>query len=174
MYEKPQVSVIVIFLNEEQFLEEAIASVFAQSYARWELLLVDDGSTDGSTAIARQYAQQYPEKVRYLEHEGHLNRGMSASRNLGARHAAGKYIAFLDGDDVWLPNKLEQQVAILEVHPEAAMVYGPLRRWYSWRCASPNESSYRASAGTSIVCTGNPAPLSPGRAERPIPIGWLT
>lgn len=132
MRDRPLVSAIIIFLNEEQFIEEAIASVFAQSYVSWELLLVDDGSTDGSTAIARRYAEQYPEKVRYLDHAGHQNRGMSASRNLGARHAAGTYIAFLDGDDVWLPHKLEQQVAILENQPEASMVYGPLRRWYSW------------------------------------------
>src|SRR5581483_8934066 len=99
----PVVSVIMIFLNEEKFIEEAVHSVLSQRYDNWELLLVDDGSTDASTAIARKFAQQYPEKVRYLEHKGHTNRGMSASRNLGMHHARGKYIALLDGDDVWLP-----------------------------------------------------------------------
>jgi glycosyltransferase involved in cell wall biosynthesis/SAM-dependent methyltransferase len=132
MSNKPLVSGIIIFLNEEKFIQEAIESVFAQTYDNWELLLVDDGSTDGSSAIARCYADQYPEKVYYLEHEGHQNRGMSASRNLGVRHAKGNYIAFLDGDDVWLPNKLEQQVAILESKPEAAMLYGRTQFWYSW------------------------------------------
>ena len=126
------VSVIIIFLDEEDFIREAIESVFAQTYDNWELLLVDDGSSDGSTAVAERYAAQYPEKVRYLEHEGHRNRGMGASRNLGIRHARGEYLAFLDGDDVWLPRKLEQQVAILDSQREAALVCGRAQWWYSW------------------------------------------
>lgn len=126
------VTVVMIFFNSEKFIEEAIKSVFAQTYDDWELLLVDDGSTDGSTEIALRYVQQYSEKVRYLEHDGHQNRGMSATRNLGIRNAKGEYIALLDSDDVWLPHKLEQQVAILESQPEAAMVYGPSQKWYSW------------------------------------------
>jgi glycosyltransferase involved in cell wall biosynthesis len=132
MKNKPLVSVIMIFLNAEKFMQEAIASVIAQSYETWELLLVDDGSTDQSTAIARRYAEDYPGKVRYLEHEGHRNRGMSATRNLGIDHAKGVYIAFLDADDVWLPHKLQQQVAVLESQPGAAMVYGPSQYWQSW------------------------------------------
>src|SRR4030095_6915955 len=114
MGSKKLVSVILIFLDAEPFIQEAIESVFAQTYDHWELLLVDDGSSDGSTAIARHYVEQCPENVRYFEHQGHQNRGMNASRNLGLRHARGKYIALLDADDVWLPVKLEQQVAILE------------------------------------------------------------
>lgn len=129
---KPLVSGITIFFNTEKYIEEAIASVFAQTYDNWELLLVDDGSTDGSTAIAKRYAQQYPEKVRYLEHEGHQNRGMSATRNLGIRNAKGEYIAFLDADDVWLPQKLEQQLAIMDSQPETKVVFGPTQYWYSW------------------------------------------
>ena len=132
MNSKPSVSGIVIFLNAEKFIEEAIESVFAQTYDNWELLLVDDGSTDGSTEIALRYAQQYPEKVYYLEHEGHQNHGMSATRNLGIRNAKGEYIAFLDADDVWLPQKLEKQVAIFSAQPEAAVVCGPTQWWYSW------------------------------------------
>jgi glycosyltransferase involved in cell wall biosynthesis len=130
---KPLVSCIIIFFNAgEKFFIEAIESIFAQTYDHWELLLSDDGSTDESTEIALQYAQQYPEKVRYVEHEGHQNRGMSATRNLGIRHAKGEYIAFLDADDIWLPQKLEKQVAILEAEPEAGMVCGPTQYWYSW------------------------------------------
>src|SRR5213593_4271602 len=98
------VSVIMIFLDEEKFILEAIESVFAQTYDNWELLLVDDGSRDASTQIAQRSAEQNPGKVRYLEHEGHQNRGMSTSRNMGIRHAKGNYIAFLDADDVWLPD----------------------------------------------------------------------
>jgi glycosyltransferase involved in cell wall biosynthesis len=132
MNSKPMVSVIMIFFNEEKFIEEAIASVLAQTYEHWELLLVDDGSTDSSTEIALRYAQQYPEKIHYLEHENHQNRGMSATRNLGISEAKGEYLAFLDGDDIYLPHKLEQQVTILNSQPEAIMVYGRTMDWFSW------------------------------------------
>jgi glycosyltransferase involved in cell wall biosynthesis len=133
MSSKQMVTAIVIFLNAgETFFREAIESIFAQTYDNWELLLVDDGSTDISTEIARQYASRYPAKVRYLEHEGHQNRGMSAARNLGIQHASGEYIAFLDADDLWLPQKLVEQVAILAAHPEVAMVYNSTWMWHGW------------------------------------------
>jgi glycosyltransferase involved in cell wall biosynthesis len=132
MSDKPLVSVIVIFLNGARFFSEAVESVFAQTYDHWELLLVDDGSLDGSTEISRQYAERHPDRVRYLSHSGHQNRGMSASRNLGLSHANGDFIAFLDADDVWLPKKLERQVAIMQAQPKAAMIYGPSQYWYSW------------------------------------------
>jgi glycosyltransferase involved in cell wall biosynthesis len=133
MNQQPFVSIIIIFLDAgDIFFQEAIASVFAQTYANWELLLVDDGSTDSSTQIARQYAAQYPNQIRYFEHDNHQNRGMSASRNLGIAHAKGDYIALLDADDIWLPQKLEKQVAILNNHPEAAIVYGSTLMWFSW------------------------------------------
>jgi glycosyltransferase involved in cell wall biosynthesis/SAM-dependent methyltransferase len=126
------VSVVIIFLDAERFIREAIESVFAQTYEAWELLLVDDGSTDGSTEIARRLAEQHPDRVRYLQHPGHRNRGMSASRNLGIRNSAGRFVAFLDADDVWMPQKLAEQVAILEARPDAAMVYGPAEYWHGW------------------------------------------
>jgi glycosyltransferase involved in cell wall biosynthesis len=129
---QPLVSVIVIFLNAEKFIVEAIQSILGQTYDNWELLLVDDGSTDASTQIALGYAERYPGKVRYLKHPGHQNRGMSASRNLGISHAKGEYTAFLDADDKWFAYKLEQQVAILSSHPEAGMVYGRTLYWRSW------------------------------------------
>lgn len=126
------VSVVLIFLNAEKFIEEAIESVFAQTYSAWELLLVDDGSSDESATIAQDYAGRHPERVRYLEHPGHANRGMSAARNLGIARSQGQFISFLDADDAWFPTTLEEQVAILESHREAAMVYGPIQYWYSW------------------------------------------
>jgi glycosyltransferase involved in cell wall biosynthesis len=129
---KIKVSIITIFFNAKKFLEEAINSAIAQFCDRWELLLVDDGSTDGSTEIALRYARQYPEKVRYLEHQNHQNLGMSAARNLGINNAKGKYISFLDADDLWLPNKLEQQLAILESQPDADFLCAPTLWWYGW------------------------------------------
>jgi len=135
------VSVVMIFLNARRYMEEAIESVLAQSYPNWELLLVDDGSNDGSTELARRYAERCPNQIRYLEHPGHANRGMSASRNLGIRAGGGEYLAFLDADDVWLPRKLEQQVATLASQPRATMVYGPTRFWYSWAPARDESRS---------------------------------
>ncbi len=129
---KPLVSVIMIFLNAERFIQEAIESVLAQTYDSWELLLVDDGSTDESTNVALRYAERYPGKVSYFDHDDHRNQGMSASRNFGIHQARGEYIAFLDADDVYLPQKLEHQVAILNSQPTAAMVYGATQHWYSW------------------------------------------
>jgi glycosyltransferase involved in cell wall biosynthesis len=130
--QQPLVSVIMIFLNAEKFIQEAIESVSAQTYSNWELILVDDGSSDASTEIARRYAQAPSNQIRYVEHEGHQNRGMSASRNLGIRESAGEYIAFLDADDVYLPEKLEREVELLVSQPTAGMVYGTTQYWHSW------------------------------------------
>ncbi len=127
-----KVSIVIPIFNAENFLHETIASVLAQSYHYWELLLVDDGSTDRSVQIGRQYAAQYPARIRYLEHPNHENHGVCTSRNLGVLHAKGSYIAFLDADDVWLPHKLEHQVGILETHTEVGMVYSMSRYWRSW------------------------------------------
>jgi glycosyltransferase involved in cell wall biosynthesis len=127
----PTVSVVIIFLNADKFLREAIDSVMSQTLSSWELFLVDDGSTDGSTQIARSFARDSPEKIHYLEHEGHENRGMSASRNVGIARARGEFVAFLDADDIWFPEKLQRQVAILTEHPEAGFLANPTVRCYS-------------------------------------------
>lgn len=127
-----RVSIITPFLNAGSFIEESINSVLAQTYDDWELLLVDDGSTDASSDTALKYAAAHPGKVRYLSHEHRQNRGASASRNLAARYARGEYLAFLDADDVYLPQKLEVTVPILDAHPEVAMLYTATQYWYSW------------------------------------------
>jgi glycosyltransferase involved in cell wall biosynthesis len=129
--DQPLVSCIIIFLDEEPFRREAIECVLAQTYANWELLLIDDGSTDRSGAIAREVAAG-DHRVRYLTHDGGANLGMSASRNLGLRHARGSLVAFLDGDDTWLPDKLARQVAIFEENPDCVMVCGATLYWRSW------------------------------------------
>ncbi len=126
------VSAIIIFLNGEKYLDEAVQSVIHQTFTNWELLLVDDGSTDKSTAIALSYANSFGNKIKYLEHEGHKNKGMSATRNLGIKHAGGDYIGFLDADDVWLPNKLQEQLEIFRQNTECGMVYGRTEIWHSW------------------------------------------
>lgn len=132
MNNNPLVSAVIIFLNGEPFIEEAIKSILDQTYSDWELWLVDDGSTDGSTRIAKDYAERYPSKIFYVDHPNHENRGMSASRNLGIAHSRGDYLALLDADDVWLPTKLEKQLELMALHPEVGMVYGPTHYWYGW------------------------------------------
>ena len=132
MQNKPLVSVIVIFFNASDFLQAAIESVLAQTYEPWELLLVDDGSNDGSTEIALSFVSKNPAQIKYFEHDDHKNLGMSAARNLGIRQSKGDYISFLDADDYWLPNKLDVQTRILESQPEVGMLFGSTKYWFSW------------------------------------------
>ena len=127
----PLVSGIIIFFNCEKYIQEAIDSVVSQTFTNWELILVDDGSRDGSSDIARRAVQQHSSKVLYVEHEGHQNLGMSASRNLGVHHSKGDFIAFLDADDIWLPHKLERQLEILETHQNVAVAFSPWQEWLS-------------------------------------------
>jgi glycosyltransferase involved in cell wall biosynthesis len=127
----PRVSVVAIFLNEARYLGEAIESVLAQD-CDCELIMVDDGSTDGSSAIARAYAARYPDRCHYVDHLGHANRGMSASRNAGIRASRAPYVTFIDGDDVWPQGKLREQMEFLDAHPEIGMVAGAACYWRSW------------------------------------------
>jgi glycosyltransferase involved in cell wall biosynthesis len=136
MSSQPLISIITPFFNAAQFLGEAVESAWAQTYRNWELLLIDDGSTDDSSAIAQRFAADDPARIRYLSHENCRNRGASAARNLGLRHATGEYVAFLDADDVWLPQKLSEQARLL-ARESVAMLYGRTQYWYSWtRCAA--------------------------------------
>ena len=111
------VSVVIPVHNGGRFLAEAIDSVLAQGYPHREVVVVDDGSTDDSPAIARA------RPVRYQRQE---NQGVAAARNAGLAAARGELIAFLDQDDVWLPHKLDAQVAFLLEHPSVDMVISPL------------------------------------------------
>jgi len=129
---KPVVSVIMPFLDVARFLDEAIESVRAQTYPRWELLLCDDGATDGSSDIARRWAELDPARIRHLQHPDGATHGASATRNLGIAHARGEVIALLDGDDTWFPTKLEEQLAILAERPDADALYGVTELWYGW------------------------------------------
>ena len=138
----PRVTVIMSFLNPGDFFQEAVESVFSQSYDDWELLLIDDGSVDGSSDLARDYRANHPDRVRCIQHPQHENRGISASHNLGIQQAKGEFIAFLDADDIWQPDKLEQQVAILDAHPQAMMLYGRTHYWYSWSTNARKADSY--------------------------------
>lgn len=107
---QPLVSVIVPALNAELFLAKCLASIEAQTYSNWELVLVNDGSTDATQSIAQAFMEQRPNQVRVISTE---NQGLSCARNNGLVAARGEYLTFLDSDDLWLPKKLESQVNIL-------------------------------------------------------------
>lgn len=126
-------SVVMPIHDAERYLAEAIESVRVQRYPAWELILVDDGSTDGSGAIARRYAEAEPERIACLRHPGGGSHGASASRNLGLARARGEFVAFLDADDLWLPENLAEQVPRLRAVPEAGALYSRTLYWHSWR-----------------------------------------
>jgi glycosyltransferase involved in cell wall biosynthesis len=112
----PTVSVIIPTYNHAHFLPQAVQSVFEQTCQDFEIIVVDDGSTDNTRQVAQNYADR---RFRYIYQE---NRGLAASRNTGLNAARGKYVAFLDADDIFLPRKLEVQVDWLERHPSYGMV----------------------------------------------------
>jgi glycosyltransferase involved in cell wall biosynthesis len=114
----PLVSVVIPCYNQAHFLGEAIESVLSQSYQRYEIVVVDDGSTDNTSEVASRYP---PEKVGLIRQE---NKGLSAARNAGLSHARGEYVVFLDSDDRLLADALEVGVRELEAHPECAFVSG--------------------------------------------------
>ena len=127
----PRVSVISAFLNAEKYLAETVESVIAQDYDDFELLLVDDGSTDGSSRIASDYAKRDPRRIKLLGHPGHANRGTCASRNLAISQSRAEILAFVDADDCWRPSKLKDQVALLERMSEVDAVCGAVNYWAS-------------------------------------------
>ena len=139
---RPRVSAIIIVRDGEQFIAEAIESVIAQEGVAWELIVVDDGSSDGTEAIVQSFLARLGERLRHVHHAGHANLGMSASRNLGISEASGDYVAFLDADDLWAPGKLAEQVTILDKEPETAMVYGRTLIWHSWNPADDQRDFY--------------------------------
>lgn len=104
------VSIIMPSYNTAKFISETIESVLAQTYTNWELIIVDDCSTDDTDAVIRPYLAD--DRIRYIKNE--KNSGAAVSRNRALREAKGKWIAFLDSDDLWLPEKLEKQIAFME------------------------------------------------------------
>lgn len=115
----PRVSVVIPTYNRGRFIKNAIMSVLAQTYKDYEIIVVDDGSTDDTWKIVKKFG----DKVRYIYQK---NRGPSAARNTGIKHANGKYIAFLDSDDRFLPKKLEKQMNFIKKNPNCRYLY----TWY--------------------------------------------
>ena len=116
----PAISIVLATFNRAQLLPQAIASIQAQTFADWELIVVDDGSTDSTRQVVSEIQQRDP-RVRYVHQE---NRGGAAARNMGVRAAQGMYITFKDDDDLCHLEKLAQQYQLLSTHPEYGWMYG--------------------------------------------------
>jgi glycosyltransferase involved in cell wall biosynthesis len=119
------VSIILPTFNRARFLPQAFEAIRAQTYADWELIVIDDGSTDDTQAAVAALSGGVPQHVRY---EYQQNQGAYGARNTGLDLAQGRYVAFYDSDDLWLPHHLEDCVTALETHPELDWVYGACRR----------------------------------------------
>jgi glycosyltransferase involved in cell wall biosynthesis len=116
--DKPLVSVVIPAYNAAAYIGATLRSVFAQTFQQFEILVVNDGSSD--TPALERALQPYLSRIRYMKQE---NRGPSAARNVAIREAQGKYVAFLDSDDLWHPDHLANQVATLENDPSLGLVY---------------------------------------------------
>jgi glycosyltransferase involved in cell wall biosynthesis len=149
--------VVIAFLDEERFLASAIESVNNQTASDWELLLVDDGSTDASPAIAEAAALAEPARVRVLRHPGGGNAGLPDSRNLGLAEARAPLLCYLDADDRWCREKLARQIALMSSLSRPVMVCGS-----SWH-EHGGEPSRRQLVGVSPLA---PCLLRRGRFAR--------
>lgn len=122
----PTISVITPFLDLERYLSAAIESVRAQTFVDWEMILVDDGSSDQSIEIAVAAAAEDP-RIRLIRSD---SRGAAAARNTGLRNGSGRFITFLDGDDLFEPDKFEKDIEAFEANPQAVLTYGPTLWWF--------------------------------------------
>jgi hypothetical protein len=121
----PLVSVLVPAYNGDAFLRDALRSVVRQTATSWEAIVVDDGSTDDTSAIAREEAAAHP-RIHYVRQDNH---GTQTARNTALARARGEWIALLDQDDVWAPRKLEKQLALLERFPDANLLFTNYTDW---------------------------------------------
>src|SRR5690554_2847714 len=113
------VSVIIPAYNRVRYIQQAVDSVLGQTYSPIELIVVDDGSTDGTYELLKEYG----DKLQLITHPNRDNKGQSAAINLGMKYATGKYLAILDSDDFWALNKLEVVIPFLEKNPDVGLVY---------------------------------------------------
>ncbi|MDD5216878.1 MAG: glycosyltransferase family A protein [Candidatus Omnitrophica bacterium] len=127
----PLVSVIVPVFNGERYLADALRSVFAQSYKKYEVIVVDDGSTDQSVAVAKTFR-----KARFFRQE---HQGAAKARNLAIAKSKGQILAFLDQDDLWLPEKLKIQVNYLMDHPEIGYVFARQKIFFEKNAKLPQK-----------------------------------
>lgn len=117
-----KISIITASYNYAQYIEEAINSVINQSYQDWELIIVDDGSSDNSVEIIKQYCEK-DSRIRLFQHENGQNKGLKETLLLGITHATGDWIAFLESDDALMPENLQKKVEIAEKYPNLGLIF---------------------------------------------------
>jgi len=129
----PLVSAVIPVYNGERYLREAIESALSQDYPKLEVVVIDDGSSDGSAGITQSYAGlAHASLARHpLRYHHQDNAGLSAAQNAGVQHARGEFIAFLDCDDVWTPGKISLQMETFSTQPELDMVFGHVEQFVS-------------------------------------------
>jgi glycosyltransferase involved in cell wall biosynthesis len=123
MTESPKVSVVIPVYNREKYVRSAVDSILSQTFSDFELLVIDDGSTDGSIAVVQSYSDP---RIRFVRNNTNL--GVSATRDKGIQLARGEYLAFLDSDDCAYPDRLRKQTAFLDNHPD----YAAVGSWSEW------------------------------------------
>ena len=154
---KPKVSVVIPSYNYGCFLKEAVISVAKQTYKDWECLIIDDGSTDNTTKISKEFVKKN-KKIKYFYQK---NKGLSSARNLGIKKSKGELIAFLDADDIWHPDKLKEQVKVMEQKKNVGLCcsYAEtidkdsklLMRWQELKAFK----KYQLKINTKLLCQGN-------------------
>ncbi len=121
----PRVSILTPAYNCEKYIVETIESALKQTFQDFEMIIVDDGSIDRTQEIVERYVFNFPEKIRYIYQ---ANGGPAKARNRGIRESKGEYLALLDADDLWLPNRLEETVAVLNRKAEVGLVHAKTKR----------------------------------------------
>ncbi len=119
----PCVSIIVAICNHSDCLNNAFDSILNQTFQDYEIILIDDGSTDGSYEIEKELKEKHSDKVLLITHDNHQNKGIAVTYLLGFSHAKGKYLAFLEPDDIWPDKYLESKVKILNTYPDVGVVF---------------------------------------------------
>lgn len=122
MYNKHLVSIITASYNYEDYIKDTIESVINQTYENWELIIVDDGSTDNSVEVIKSYCEQ-DNRIKLYQHENGLNRGLPETLKLGISKANGEWISFLESDDKYMPEYLEEKIKVIENNPETEFIY---------------------------------------------------
>lgn len=121
-----KISIITASYNYAQYIEETINSVISQSYQDWEMIIVDDGSSDNSVEIIKSFCEK-DSRIKLLQHEGGQNKGLKETVLLGLNNATGDWIAFLESDDVFSPENLSKKIEIIEKHPDVAVIFNRVK-----------------------------------------------
>lgn len=150
-----QLSIIIPLFNKNAYISEAIETVLHSEINDFELIIIDDGSTDGSDLIAKEIASQYSGSIKYIEHDLHANLGISATRNFGIKQAKGEYISFLDADDIVSQSRFHEAIHYLSQHRELDGIIQPVDLLFENEQSNELWKEYERRFGCSQEITNN-------------------